>query len=85
MPELSSLAIPPFSIALKGVNFEILVYEFILYLGDIPSKVSLKFEAPKTVPGLLKACVGDYELLRNGFNLTLELRSVMDQDSLLLI
>ena len=41
-------------------------------LGDIPSKVSLKFEAPETVPGLLKECAGDYELLRNGFNLNFQ-------------
>ena len=41
-------------------------------LGDIPSKVSLKFEAPETVPGLLKGCVGDYELLRNGYNLNFQ-------------
>lgn len=32
-------------------------------LGDIPSKLSLKFDAPATVPGLLKTYTGDYELL----------------------
>ena len=35
------------------------------YLGDIPTKVRLKFGAAKTVPVALKAYTGDYELLRN--------------------
>ena len=35
------------------------------YLGDIPTKVRLKFGAAKTVPVALKTYTGDYELLRN--------------------
>ena len=37
------------------------------YLGDIPTKVRLKFGAAKTVPVALKTYTGDYELLRNVF------------------